>query len=288
MRVQSGKSLLVGSAGGAAAAALTAMGAAVGLTSAELIVPVLAGVLVLATLLHDAKQSITEMVDNRTKTLRKKVGEIRRDTGDIHGLVRIQPYTRELPLPVGGGWALTGDSAAILAREALVRAPAAIVELGSGASTLMLGQILKARGNGHLLSIDHDAKWAAETRRNVEFLGLQDVVTIVVAPLKAMQVEGQEALWYDIPEQALEQLGMIDLLLVDGPPHSGGQNRPARYPAVPLLFERLSADALVFVDDASRSSETAMVDEWLRRYPGWEVQRFNTVDGVCLLSRIKT
>lgn len=279
------KSLLVGAAAGLLAAAITTLGAAVGLTSFGHVWPVLIAVTILAGLVHDSKRSITQMVDNRSGTLRKQVGEIRRDIGDIHGLVRLQPYTRELPLPIGGGWALTGDSAAILAREALLRGPETIVELGSGASTLMLGQILKARGSGHLLSVDHDAKWAGETRRNIDFLGLQGVVTVVVAPLKQIQVEGEAVLWYDIPEEAMEQLGMIDLLLVDGPPHSVGQNRPARYPALPRLFERLSPNALIFVDDASRSDETAMVDEWLRRYPGWEAQRFSTVDGVCLLVR---
>jgi len=286
MRIYKGKSLLVGVVAGIISAALTALGAVAGLTSADLVVPVLAGVLVLATLLHDAKQAIAEMVDNRTKTLRHKVGEIRRDTGDIHGLVRLLPYTRDLPLPVGGGWALTGDSAAILAREALVRAPSTIVELGSGASTLIIGQILKAQGHGRLLSIDHDANWARETRRNIEFLDLQKVVTVIVAPLKPMQVEAQEAVWYDIPTHAFRDLGPIDLLLVDGPPQSLADTRPARYPALPLLFERLGPDALVFVDDAKRPSETAMVDEWLRSYPDWEVQRLNTVDGVCLLSRV--
>jgi hypothetical protein len=52
------------------------------------------------------------------------------------------------------------------------------------------------------------------------------------------------------------------------------------------LFERLSPDALVFVDHAKRPSDMAMVDEWPRSCPGWEVQRLNTVDGVCLLSRV--
>jgi predicted O-methyltransferase YrrM len=193
MRIYTGKSLLLGVVAGIISAALTAIGAVAGLTSADLVVPVLAGVLVVATVLHDAKQAIAEMIHNRSKTLRNKIGEIRRDTGDIHGLVRLLPYTRDLPLPVGGGWALTGDSAAILARAALIRKPSTIVELGSGASTLILGQILKAQGHGRLLSIDHDATWAEETRGDIDYLGLQDVVTVLVAPLKPMQVEEREA-----------------------------------------------------------------------------------------------
>lgn len=285
MPVRLTRSVLHGAGAAALGGSITALGAGLGLTPYEAAWPVLAACAVLGTLLHHTKQSVAALVDNRSHTLRNRVERIRRDVGDIHGLVRLAPYSDELPLPVGGGWTLTGDSAALLAREALQREPKVIVELGSGASTLILGQILRRNGHGRLLSIDHDPNWAHQTRRQVEFLGLQDVVTVVDAPLTALTIEGETHQWYDIPAERLDELGEIDLLFVDGPPQLRGGAKAARYPAFPQLRTRLAADALIFVDDAHHQTEAQMVERWIADEPGWELRWYDTVDGVCLLTR---
>ncbi|MGC2049358.1 MAG: class I SAM-dependent methyltransferase, partial [Gallionella sp.] len=169
------RSLLIGSAVGIMGGGMTALGTSLGFTSFSAIWPVMITCGVVGALIHNAKQAVTGLMDNRTYTLRNRLERIRRDIGDIHGLVRLGAYTQDLPLPIGGGWALTGDAVALLARVALVRKPEAILELGSGVSTLILGQILKRNGRGRLLSVDHDPMWANQTREYVEFLGLQDV-----------------------------------------------------------------------------------------------------------------
>lgn len=279
------KSLIFGLAAGITGGVITTIGAILGLTTADAIWPAFAIGAVMGALVHNAKQSITEMLDNRLGTLKNRVEKIRRDVGDIHGLVRLGPYTQDLPLPMGGGWALTGDSAALLAREVLARKPETILELGSGVSTLILGQILKRNGRGRLLSVDHDPEWANQTRRFVERLGLGDVVTVVDAPLKEIATGSQVANWYDIPKNSLDTLGAIDILLVDGPPQAQNNPQAARYPAFPLLRDRLSPHALIFVDDASRQTESKMVARWQTEDPSWHDQWFDTVDGVCILSR---
>jgi predicted O-methyltransferase YrrM len=280
------RSLTIGLAAGGAGGGIAAFGASLGLTAFDVVWPVLTTCAVVGVLVHNAKQSITDMIDNRLGTLKNRVEKIRRDIGDIHGLVRLGPYTQDLPLPMGGGWALTGDSAALLAREVLARKPEAILELGSGVSTLILGQILKRSGRGRLLSVDHDPEWANQTRRFVEVLGLGDVVTVVDAPLKDITTGNQEsAKWYDIPEDSLDSFGGIDLLLVDGPPQARDNPQAARYPALPMLRRRLSPHALIFVDDANRKTESEMVQRWQTEDPGWQSQWFDTVDGVCILTR---
>lgn len=279
------KSLIFGLAAGIAGGVITTIGTILGLTTTDAIWPAFAIGAVVGALVHHAKQSITDMIDNRLGTLKNRVEKIRRDVGDIHGLVRLGPYTQDLPLPMGGGWALTGDSAALLAREVLARKPETILELGSGVSTLILGQILKRNGHGRLLSVDHDLEWANQTRRFVEFLGLGDVVSVVDAPLKEVAAGNSAANWYDIPKSSLDGLGAIDLLLVDGPPQAGDSPQAARYPAFPMLRDRLSAHALIFVDDASRKTESKMVERWQTEDSGWQSQWFDTVDGVCILTR---
>lgn len=263
------KSLIFGLAAGMAGGGTTAIGASLGLTSFDAIWPVLSTCALVGALIHNTKQSTTGLMDNRMHILRNRVESIRRDVGDIHGLVRLGPYTQDLPLPMGGGWALTGDSAALLAREALTRKPAAVLELGSGVSTLILGQILKKNGQARLLSIDHDPAWASQTRRYVEFLGLQDVVSVVEAPLTSIALGDQSYEWYDIPASSLDRLGPIDLLLVDGPPQSKDNAHAARYPAFPLLRERLAQAAMIFVDDAGRATESNMVRRWMAEEPRW-------------------
>jgi predicted O-methyltransferase YrrM len=79
---------------------------------------------------------------------------------------------QRLSLPFGGGWALTADTAAIMALEVKARSVERILELGSGVSTLILGQIARDRDHGHVVSIDHDPYWAELTRRNVRAAGL--------------------------------------------------------------------------------------------------------------------
>lgn len=279
------KSLILGLVAGGVGGGIIAIGASFGFTSFDAVWPVLAICTVVSAMVHNAKQAIAGLVDNRTHTLRNRIERTQRDIGDIHGLVRLGPYTQDLPLPIGGGWALTGDSAALLAREVLVRKPDAILELGSGVSTLILGQILKRSGKGRLLSVEHDPMWANQTRRYVEFLGLQDIVSVVDAPLKAIAIENQTVDWYDIPICSLDKLGAVDLLLVDGPPQARDTAVQTRYPAVPLLYERLSPNAAVFVDDANRETESKMVERWKAEYPVWHSQWFDTVDGVCILTR---
>lgn len=280
------KKLSIAVGAGASGAFLTAMGAAIGWTPAAAIWPVGVVCAAAGALAYQIRQSLAQMVDNRTRTLRDKLERLHRDVGDIHGLVRLQPYTQHLPLPMGGGWALTGDSAALLVRETLLRQPRTIVELGSGVSTLLLGQVLKQRGSGRLLSIDHDRQWAERTRRQACLLGLEEYVTVVDAPLHPLSLDGRSYDWYSIPSAALDALGgEVDLLVVDGPPQGADTSLIARHPALPVLADRLSSDAWIFVDDAKRPTETAMVEGWIQRFPGWLANRYDTIDGVCLLTR---
>lgn len=282
---QFSRSLLLGLGAAATGGSATAAGAALGLTSFDAVWPVATSCAIAGALIHGAKQSIAGLVDNRTHTLRSKIEHIHRNIGDIHGLVRLAPYTDELPLPLGGGWALTGDSAALLARETLVRKPERVLELGSGASSLLIGQILKKHGGGRLLSVDHDPGWAQQTRRYVDVLGLGDTVTVLDAPLRPLTISDREYRWYDLPAERLDSFGAIDLLVVDGPPQPRNSGDGARYPAFPLLRGRLSPDALVFVDDAGRQAESRMIETWLKEAPDWTGTHVDTVDGVCLLTR---
>ena len=92
--------------------------------------------------------------------------------------------------------------------------------------------------------------------------GLEKFATVVDAPLKDYRIGGTEYRWYDIPDGEIDE--PIDVLLVDGPPGTTGPM--ARYPAVPVLLDRLSTLATVLVDDANRDDEVEMTSLWQSQF----------------------
>lgn len=276
--------LVAGASAGILAAALMALGFVLELSSAQLIWPAFATGFMLGLVGQHLKSSLLAAIDNRAQTLRRKLEHVHRGLGDVHGLVRLGPYTERLPLPFGGGWALTGDSAAILAREVILGKPKTVVELGSGVSTLVVGQILARQGTGKLISVDHDAEWAARTRANVVELGLESVVTVIHAPLTQVDSGGRQSKWYGLDPDLLASVDQIDFLIVDGPPQKNREKTATRFPAFPVFRDKLSRKAIVFVDDAARSTESSMIKEWLGLYDGWKAEFYDTVDGVSLLT----
>ncbi|PYF99404.1 Methyltransferase domain-containing protein [Georgenia satyanarayanai] len=164
------------------------------------------------------------------------------------------------PLPDLGGWALSAST--ILAVWDVVQRdrPAQIVECGSGSSSVWLGYAARAAGAGRVVSLEHQADYARQTRAMLARHGLQDVVEVRHAPLTEVEVGGQTFRWYD--PVRVEDLHAVDMLLVDGPPKSTGPL--ARYPAVPLLGDRLVAGAGIVVDDAGRPDERAVVERWVK------------------------
>jgi hypothetical protein len=79
----------------------------------------------------------------------------------------------------------------------------------------------------------------------------------------------------------LEDLEMIDMLFVDGPP--GMLQRHSRYPAVPQLLSRLSPSAVVLLDDAGRSDEREIMETWSRDF-GLRLVRRAAQDRLAILS----
>ncbi|MCK5771577.1 class I SAM-dependent methyltransferase [Algiphilus sp.] len=167
------------------------------------------------------------------------------------------------PLPRAGGWAASSDLLALLGELTLARRPAHIVELGSGLSTVFLAELLRRHGRGRITSIDHEAHYAEQTRERLRARGLDDLVTVVCAPIAEQAVDGQRYPWYDAG--ALGDVTDIDLLLVDGPLASSASR--SRYPAVPILWEKLSPRATIVMDDADRADERAIVAQWSAAYP---------------------
>lgn len=187
----------------------------------------------------------------------------------------------ELPLPQTRGWAVWPDFLSTLYTLIRDKQPRLILELGSGVSTLVSAYALKQNGGGRIVSLDHIEDWLEATRVNIERHGLSEYVDLLHAPLESVDVQGRDALWYDT--RNTKNLQNIDLLVVDGPP---GSVRPmARYPAVPLLFEQLSPEPVILVDDANRDDEQLMVKQWLTHFECFEAEFLHLGQGAYVLKK---
>jgi predicted O-methyltransferase YrrM len=183
-----------------------------------------------------------------------------RQTEALHGLYAELGLT--MSLPSTRGWAASPDFLLELATHVRTARPSSVVECSSGVSTLVLARCLQLNGGGQLISLEHDAQYAQQTRLQLQRHGLADWAVVIDAPLAQHALGGEVWPWY--APDALPA-GDIDLIVIDGPPQA---LRPlARYPAGPLLFGRLRAGAAVFLDDADRPGEQAILARWNAEFP---------------------
>lgn len=66
----------------------------------------------------------------------------------------------------------------------------------------------------------------------------------------------------------MRDISNVDLLVIDGPPEATGNW--ARYPALPLLREKLRSGAVVVLDDTHRADERAILEAWAHLGSGYE------------------
>lgn len=160
--------------------------------------------------------------------------------------------------------------AALAAIVEAIRPGAVVVELGSGASTVVIARA--ARGLGaRLVSVEHDGDWAGRVRSLLGREELDRIARVVEAPLvpgeAAQGVPVSEPFrappaWYAIEELRAACPPRIDVLVVDGPPGGDSPRVLARGPAVPALRDRLAGEWAVFLDDASRPAERRTAEAW--------------------------
>lgn len=167
------------------------------------------------------------------------------------------------PLPVLAGWAMDPAGLAWMTRHIARTQPELVFECGSGTSTLWSAMALRANGRGRLIALDHKPEFAARTREMLALHGLSEWAEVVDAPLMEVDTPRGRFHWYDVKQ--VEADG-IDLLLVDGPPKAIGPY--ARYPALPVIGDRLAAHAFVVADDMHRVDEQETVKLWLEEIHG--------------------
>ncbi|MFC2132090.1 class I SAM-dependent methyltransferase [Bacteroidota bacterium] len=182
------------------------------------------------------------------------------------------------PLPKFGVWAISPDLAQLITTIVLEKRPKFILETGSGISSLIIGYCLKKNGLGRLISLEHQEEYMWKNSSAVEQHQLKEYVEILYTPLKNIQINKKNWLWYDFNTDK-----KIDLLIVDGPPKTTQHH--ARYPALPEFFDYLSDEAIIILDDAARPDEREIIDLWLEKYPCFDYEYHDLDRGAVLLKR---
>ena len=184
-------------------------------------------------------------------------------------------------LPYMTGWAATPELALLVHEEIKENKPGQILELGSGISTIVASYSLQQNGKGSIMSLDHDEAYANKTRADLKKHGTENFADVRFAPLISYELDGSKWDWYNLDSQPIPP--KVDLLLVDGPPVK--TNNHARYPALPLLADKLSDNAVIIIHDAYRKSEREILDKWKKQFPEFSIERHRTEKGIAILRK---
>lgn len=167
------------------------------------------------------------------------------------------------PLPdMRRDYATAPDFLKKLSALILSEKPTLVVEASCGVSTVIIAYCLQKNGVGKVISLEHDAHYAAITRRNLALHGLEHIATVLHAPLKEIAIKGKSWLWYDVERFSMQQ--PIDLLVIDGPP--GDLQKLSRYPALPVLEKHLNGNATILLDDGKRKDEQEIAALWQKEF----------------------
>jgi predicted O-methyltransferase YrrM/gas vesicle protein len=187
--------------------------------------------------------------------------------------------TAQQRFPASGGWAMTAEGLLLLSDMIQHCRPSRVVELGGGTSTIWTGAFVKRYG-GSVITFEHDPRYFDKTNELIAEFDLAGVVDSRLAELEDIETPEGTRRWY--APTAFEDLVDVDMVIIDGPPKATGPQ--ARYPALPVLRDRLSSECLIIFDDFKRHDEKEIMEGWLRQYPEF-VQLHSRIDRIGLMRR---
>ena len=147
------------------------------------------------------------------------------------------------------GMAARTDYLAEVCRQG-VRAERAILECGSGLTTLLLG-LLAGRRGVPVWSLEHMPEWRTRVASALDKHEIPGV-HLLLAPLE----DYGTFTWYT-PQEPLP--ANFDLVVCDGPP---SDTNGGRYGMLPVMRGRVDERTIILLDDAERPSEHQVLTQW--------------------------
>ena len=238
---------------------------------------ILLGITYCAKLLRSLHSKVSKTSAAITRDIQKLSDEnkknsmiVYRQTEAFNQLTNLLDF--KAAIPATRSWAASPDLLLTISEIVKKNKPGLVVELGSGISTLVAAK----SGARKIVSIDNSDVWGAKT---VALLKEHKVrgVDVRIAPLRPY-ANGSE--WYDLA--AIKDLKKIDVLIVDGPP--GSKNPEARYPALQQFKDKLSASAIVIIDDVNRDGERKLAEDFAKALPNHELTILDHEKGTAVIA----
>lgn len=206
-----------------------------------------------------SKELIKQIDRNARRENRRELGHV---FHQVEATIQLESiYGFKHLLPPSRSWAASPDLIVEIINQIRDRKPQLIVEVGSGLSTLWIARVLQQLGTGRLISIDHDAFFAAKTSQHLATNGLEHLVDLRVGELEEQTWPDGTQNWY--PHALMNGIEKIDLLIVDGPPRNDSETY--RWPAMWELESRMNDSAAIILDDAIRLEEANLAVAWSDR-----------------------
>ncbi len=235
---------------------------------------------------HRRIQQATQQLLQQQRLMFQRQEEISIQYKQIESLFSIfQCLKINHPLPPMRGWAISPDFGKIIVDLVFEKKPKLILEASSGVSTLLASYCLKQLGEGTVISLEEENQYAEFSNNALIKHGLKDIANVIHAPLEEIEIEGKKWIWYDLTK--IKGIKPIDMLIIDGPAQYGRDQKMIRYPALPLLFDSLSDEVIIILDDADRKDEKDIVELWLKQFNCFEFERIDTEKGTVILHRKK-
>ncbi|MDG5487900.1 class I SAM-dependent methyltransferase [Sphingomonas sp. FW199] len=168
-------------------------------------------------------------------------------------------------LPNLGSWKADTGLLSLIVEHIRDERPGTVVELGMGASSLIIARALQMNGGGQLISMDQHGGFVSSTR---EWLAEQGVHPELRAVPFRRAPEPWPCIWYDtgpLPDR-------IDMLVIDGPPWT---IHPFVRGAAECLFDKIAVGGTILLDDAARPGERVVAARWRKRWPDFRFELVN-------------
>ncbi len=238
----------------------------------------------------DAAEDVNNLLQEMQKKLITQQKKLSNNAVlQIESYMRLQNYVADdIVLPDMHGWPISPDSGMQLVQMIETGNYDAVVEFGSGVSTLLMALALKKQAKKSiamptkLIAFEHLAAYFEQTKKLLSASGLNANVTLIHAKLISIKGLNQTNFdYYDCLEalkQFKKELKIPNpkiMVFVDGPPGATGPH--ARYPAMQSIEQVFEGSAYVdyLMDDYMRKEECEIVSMWEQHFndQGREVEK---------------
>lgn len=231
------------------------------------------------------KEIYTQINKNLPVLIKKELdAKLNKSVRHVEAFISIQQYLTHGDCITGFHcWPISPDMGVFLLEKIRERNYDAIIEFGSGVSTLLIAKgliafnLFKDNEDKCFISFDHDEYYFTNTQSLLAYHGVESMVDLYLTPLKEWSDGTGCYKYYSCEDVLIELAKRIQdgskrlLVLVDGPPGNTCAN--ARYPALPFMSHFISNHEIDWVlDDAYRDEEKLTAELWKKYWSAENIQ----------------